>query len=153
MISCFSYILGLHSPASDIHNDGRGRIDSTVSPGIDWQNRDRALARVQYFTPGTIIFQGRGYCSKCGFGGFMSRSRRYQLSYRKNGSDSNLWTHSLQLPPVNDSEWWGWSLFDILADAPEILIQYLFIKCRRGLLNLRQLYAKRPICDERGPKR
>jgi hypothetical protein len=73
------------------------------------------------------------------------------MSYRKNGSNSNLWTPSLQLP-VNNSEWWGWSLLDMLADLPEILIQYLFIKLRRGVLKFRQLYAKRPHCDERWRK-
>jgi hypothetical protein len=52
-----------------------------------------------------------------------------------------------------DSEWWGWSLLDMLADLPEILIQYLFINLRRRLLEFRQLYAKRPNVDERGRKR
>lgn len=72
-----------------------------------------------------------------------------QMSYGKNGSSCNLWAPPLQAPPVNESEWWGWSLLDMLADLPEILIQYLFIKLRRGVLRFKQLYAKRLHCDER----
>jgi hypothetical protein len=71
------------------------------------------------------------------------------MSHRENGSDSNLWMPSFHPPAVNDSEWWGWSMLDILADLPEILIQYLFIKLRRRVLELRQLRAKQRSSDER----
>jgi hypothetical protein len=48
-----------------------------------------------------------------------------------------------------DSEWWGWPLLDLLADVPEMLIQYLIIKLLRRVRAFRQAYARRPIVDER----
>jgi hypothetical protein len=75
------------------------------------------------------------------------------MSHIENGSDSNLWMPSFHPPAANDSDWWGWSLLDMLADLPEILIQYLFIKLRRHVLEFRQLCAKRRNSDERERRR
>jgi hypothetical protein len=43
---------------------------------------------------------------------------------------------------------WGWSLLGVLADLPEIVIQYLFIKLRRCVFELKRRYAKRRNVDE-----
>jgi hypothetical protein len=68
---------------------------------------------------------------------------------RKNGPNSNLWTPSFHPLAITD-EWWGWSLLDLLADLPEILVQYLFIKLRRQLLAFQQLCSRRQGSDEGG---
>jgi hypothetical protein len=71
------------------------------------------------------------------------------MPHTENGPNSNLGTPFLHAPVVSDSDWWGWPLLDLLADVPEMLIQYLIIKIRRRVRAFRQAYAKRPIVDER----
>jgi hypothetical protein len=65
------------------------------------------------------------------------------MSHRENGPNFNVWTPWLRPPTGSDSEWWGWSLLDLVVDLPEILIQYLFIKIRRQILAFRQLNGRR----------
>jgi hypothetical protein len=74
------------------------------------------------------------------------------MSHRKNGPNSNFWTPSFHPQAIND-EWWGWSLLDLLADLPEILVQYLFIKIRRQVVAFQQLCSRRQDSDEAGRNR
>jgi hypothetical protein len=60
---------------------------------------------------------------------------------RKDLPGSNLWTPPICLPAK--AEWWGWPVLDLLADVPEIVLRYLFIKGRNQILSLRSRFARR----------
>jgi hypothetical protein len=75
------------------------------------------------------------------------------MSRRDNVPNSNLWTPSFHPPAVDDSEWWGWTVLDLLADLPEMLIQCLFLKIRRQILAFGPLRSRRSNSDDRGRNR
>jgi hypothetical protein len=71
------------------------------------------------------------------------------MSRRENVPNSDLWTPSFHPPAVDDSEWLGWTLLDLLADLPEMLIQYLLLNIRRQVLAFGRLCSRRTNSGDR----
>jgi hypothetical protein len=44
--------------------------------------------------------------------------------------NSRTWQKSSNNQEVTDEEWWGWTLIDLLLEAPVILTKYLLRKIR-----------------------